>query len=461
VLNMPQSDQDGMDDFYLPRNNLWPLSVPYPAKGMGGESATGNAAAALAQAAQALAQLDAGEATPEPSTTNSRRSTRRRSARNEEERMEPDEPVDNSMPLTLGRSVWAIRDDALPRLIEAHRAGGRTLERLALRASAATPKAARRQAAARAGGAVAVIPLTGVITPRGSFLSFLFGGGGGGLVDFRETFRQAVSDPDVGAIVLDVDSPGGLIDLVPETADEIRAARGDKPIIAVANTMAASAAYWIASQADELVVTPSGDVGSVGVYMVHEDWSGWNQNQGIIPTYISAGEYKTEGNPDEPLSDEARAEWQQEVDDLYAMFVGAVAAGRGVSEAAVRDGYGEGRTLLAERALAAGMVDRVDTIENVISGLLASGGQRPGAAAFVLAPSGRSAAPVAGELAPADEAPEADPPAPEAPDQDPTHVPEEAPPVEPPADPVEPDVGPDAPQDAEARALLAELQLAS
>jgi hypothetical protein len=200
--------------------------------------------------------------------------------------MDDDETVENGMPITLGRSTWAIRGDALPRLVEAHRAGrasGRVLERLAVRAAAATPKAARRQAAARAGGAVAVIPLTGVITPRGSFLSMLFGGGGGGLIDFRDTFRQAVADPDVGAIVIDIDSPGGLVDLVPETAAEIRAARGEKPIISVANTMAASAAYWIGSQGDEFVVTPSGDVGSVGVYMVHEDWSGFNAGDGHRP----------------------------------------------------------------------------------------------------------------------------------------------------------------------------------
>jgi signal peptide peptidase SppA len=272
-------------------------------------------------------------------------------------------------PLTLGRTLWAIREDALPRLIEAHRAGATGL---GIRAAAAAPKAARRSSGQRAGGTVAVIPLTGVITPRYSFLSFLFGGGGG-LLDFRDAFREAVVSPDVGAIVLEVDSPGGIIDLVPETAEEIREARGTKPIIAVANTCAASAAYWIACQADELVVTPSGDVGSVGVYMVHEDWSGWNDQQGVQPTYISAGKYKTEGNPDEPLSDDAKANWQQEVDDLYAMFVDAVAAGRDITPKQVRDGYGQGRTLLASRALAAGMVDRVATLEDVIAELLTNG----------------------------------------------------------------------------------------
>jgi capsid assembly protease len=272
---------------------------------------------------------------------------------------------DTATPLTLGRSLWAIHPDVLPRLVEARRSVR------ALQGFARTSPVAQDDESARAGRGVAVLPLTGVITPRGSLLSLLFGGGGG-LVDFRASFREAMSSPDVGAIVLDVDSPGGLIDLVPETAEEIRAARGVKPIVAVANTLAASGAYWIASQADELVITPSGSAGSVGVYMVHEDWSGFNEKEGIQPTYISAGKYKVEGNPDEPLSEEAQADWQREVDDLYAMFVEAVAQGRGVSTAQVRDGYGEGRTLLAHRALGAGMVDRVATLEETVYDLLAS-----------------------------------------------------------------------------------------
>jgi signal peptide peptidase SppA len=281
---------------------------------------------------------------------------------------------DNEMlpPLTLGRSLWAIRPDVLPRLVEAHRRH-KTLESLGVRVAA--PDATRRSTSDRPGGTVAMLPLTGIITPRGSLLSMLFGGGGG-LQEFRDNFRAAVADPDVGAIVLDVDSPGGLVDLVPETAAEVFAARGAKPIVAVANTMAASAAYFIAAQADELVVTPSGDVGSIGVYMLHEDWSKFNEQVGIAPTYISAGKYKTEGNPDEPLSDEAEAIWQEDVDDLYAMFVEAVAQGRGVSAEAVRSGYGEGRTLLAERALAAGMVDRIATLEMVVGELLVQGAQR-------------------------------------------------------------------------------------
>jgi len=283
---------------------------------------------------------------------------------------------DQLPPLLLGHSIWAIRPDVLPRLIEAHRAHP---TRLAAALSAVEgPQATTRRLAAsstRTAGAVAVIPLSGVITPRASFLSMLFGGGGG-LVTFRDNFRDAVQSPDIGAIVIDIDSPGGIISLVPETAAEVRAARGSKPIIAVCNTMAASAAYWIASQADEVVCTTSGEAGSIGVYMVHEDYSKWNERVGVSPTYIKAGKYKAEGNPDEPLSEAGSAAWQQEVDDLYSMFLDAVAAGRGVSADDVGKGYGEGRCILAARALEAGLIDRIDTLETVIAELL---GQEPDA----------------------------------------------------------------------------------
>lgn len=277
--------------------------------------------------------------------------------------------------LPLGRSFWAIEREALRRVLAAQ------LVRPRIDVPVAAPARAARRGATQSGGFVAVIPITGLITPRGSFFSFLFGGGGG-LMEFRESFREAVNSPEIQGIVLDVDSPGGYVDLVPETAQEIYDARGSKPIVAVSNTMAASAAYYLAAQADEVVVTPSGSVGSIGVYMVHDDWSGFNEQMGIDPTYIYAGKHKVDGNPDQPLSDDAREDWQQEVDDLYAMFVQDVARGRGVSADTVISSYGEGRTMLAARALQAGMVDRVETLEEVIGGML-SPGQNGAAAARI------------------------------------------------------------------------------
>jgi capsid assembly protease len=294
--------------------------------------------------------------------------------------------TDLSDDILLGRAddaatTWAVRPELMPAIAELMRRG-RTMspnearERLAV----APVQAARRSSARVAGGAVAILSLRGLITPRGSLLSLLFGGGGGGLEGFRAMFREALGSDEIGAILLDIDSPGGLIDLVPETAAEIREARGTKPIVAIANTMAASAAYWIATQADEVVVTQSGDVGSVGVFATHEDWSKFDEQLGVKTTLISAGKYKTEGNPFEPLSDTARATIQKMVDEAYDMFVADVAAGRAVNEQAVREGYGEGRVVTAANAVSLGMADRVATIEETI-GVLARGESPSGTAA--------------------------------------------------------------------------------
>ena len=225
-----------------------------------------------------------------------------------------------------------------------------------------------------ASGAVALLSLYGVIAPRASMVDSVSGPSGTGLDEFSSLLQSAVDDPEVGSIVIDVNSPGGTVDMVPETAERIRRARESKPIYAVANTQAGSAAYWLASQATELVASMSAEVGSIGVYMAHQDLSGELEQKGRKVTLLSAGKYKTEGNPFQALSDEARASFQSSVDEFYGMFVDAVAKGRGVKSSAVRDGYGEGRMLSAKRALAAGMIDRIDTLEGTVSRALRGGG---------------------------------------------------------------------------------------
>lgn len=266
-------------------------------------------------------------------------------------------------PMLLSGSPWLIDRDVWPSLLDA--------ARLPSPVGAAAPPVAPTQPP----GGVAVIPLTGVLTPQGSFLSFLFGGAPGGLASFREQLDAAVASSDVSSILIDVDSPGGLVDQVPETAAAVRAAASVKNIVAVADTKMLSGAYWIGSQANELVVTPSGYAGSIGVYRVHVDASGLNDQMGVKVTYVSAGKYKVEGNPDEPLDETAQQAWQTAVDDLYAQFVGDVARGRKTSVEAVRAGFGEGRSLGAQRAVAAGLADRVATFDDVLSELL---GAAPG-----------------------------------------------------------------------------------
>ena len=229
------------------------------------------------------------------------------------------------------------------------------------------------------GGGVAVLPLVGTIIPRADLFTEM--SGGMSVQRFTRQFREALADHDVASIVIDVDSPGGQVSGVEELSREIFGARGQKPITAVANTLAASAAYWIATAADELVVTPSGEVGSIGVLAMHEDVSRWLDQEGIAINLISAGKYKTEGNPFEPLSEEARAAIQSRVDEYYTMFVDAVARNRGVKRADVRGGFGQGRVVGAKEAVALGMADRVATLDETVERMLSGRSRRRGTSA--------------------------------------------------------------------------------
>ena len=146
--------------------------------------------------------------------------------------------------------------------------------------------------------------------------------------------------------------------------------------IAYAHSMAASAAYWLASQADEIAVTPSGEVGSIGVIAMHVDWSEFESNLGVKTTLVTAGRRKAELNPYSPLTEEARAALQQDVDAFYDMFVADVARGRGVSVKKVKTDFGEGGMLMAKEAKKTGMVDRIDTLDSIVSRETGSGKSR-------------------------------------------------------------------------------------
>jgi capsid assembly protease len=132
----------------------------------------------------------------------------------------------------------------------------------------------------------------------------------------------------------------------------------------------ASAAYWLAASASEIVALPSAQVGSIGVFSMHEDVSKALDEKGVKVTLISAGKFKTEGNPFEPLSDDAKAAVQGTVDFYYGQFTSDVANGRGVAVDSVRAGFGEGRVVTAKDALKLGMIDRVGTLDDVVGDLL-------------------------------------------------------------------------------------------
>jgi capsid assembly protease len=273
---------------------------------------------------------------------------------------------------TITSTPWEILEEALERLcriVDSRNAGIRLTEKELSEFDAST---SRREPFNRVndqgGGAVAVLPLYGVIAPRVNLMTQY--SGGTALSEWRSSFREALADPGIGAILIDVNSPGGNCALLAETAAEIRASRGDKPIWAIANTLCASAAYHLASQADRLLASPSALVGSIGVYGVHNNFKGALDLAGIERTFIFAGTFKVDGNDSNPLSETARSSMQAMIDEAYDMFVADIAAGRGVAEEAVRKGYGEGHVLAARAALKAGMVDGISSFEETVAALM-------------------------------------------------------------------------------------------
>lgn len=229
----------------------------------------------------------------------------------------------------------------------------------------------RRIKLPKVSGNVAILPMYGVINQRASIWSEMFGGTS--TQGLGAAFVRAVNDDKIGAIVFDVDSPGGTTAGVQELADVIWQGSQRKPVVAVANSQMASAAYWLGSQVGSqklrLVASPGAEVGSVGVFRMHEDVSEMLAADGIKVTFIQAGKYKTEANPYEPLTAEAAEFHQGQVDATYDQFIGAVSRGRGVAKSVARDGFGQGRSFHAAQAAEMGLVDRVATLGKVLEEL--------------------------------------------------------------------------------------------
>jgi signal peptide peptidase SppA len=262
----------------------------------------------------------------------------------------------------VGRPM-AITPDALASII-----AGKTLMAPAADVSGLLPRRTGAAQGSWSGSRIAVLPLYGTLSHRGWVDAAHFNfPGDTSLESFGTVFDQVLSDPSIESIVIDIDSPGGGVFGVDELGAKIFAARGKKRIFAIANSIAASAAYWIGTAADQFSVSPSGQVGSIGILAVHEDWSRAEDAAGIRVTTISSGKYKTEGNEHEPLDDTARAALQDRVASYHRMFIRAVARNRGVSFADVHDGFGEGRTVGAANALKMGMVDHVETIDELLA----------------------------------------------------------------------------------------------
>ena len=212
----------------------------------------------------------------------------------------------------------------------------------------------------------ALIPLRGVMAPRMNLMSQVSGGTSTEL--FARDVQAALSDPQVKSIVLLVDSPGGSVGGTQAAAAAVMAARGVKPIATYSDGTMASAAYWVGSAADRVYISSGVDqVGSIGVVASHVDVSQREAQLGMKTTEIVAGRYKRIASQYGPLTESGRQSIQDQVDYLYSLFVGDVAAQRGVSTDKVLADMADGRVFIGQQAIDAGLVDAIGRIEGVIA----------------------------------------------------------------------------------------------
>ena len=217
---------------------------------------------------------------------------------------------------------------------------------------------------------VAIIPIQGIIAKKMNLFTKISGGVSTQLL--KRDIMDAIADPDVASIFLDIDSPGGTVDGTEELADAIASARAIKPVVAYTDGLMASAAYWIASSADMIYI--SGEtpiVGSIGVVTAHVDYSGYEEKLGVKTTEIYAGKYKRIASEYSPLSAEGKQYLQEQVDYLYSIFVNKVSTNR--SSLFIPDEgiipWADGKIFTGFQAKDAGLVDGVSTRDSIIASM--------------------------------------------------------------------------------------------
>lgn len=214
-------------------------------------------------------------------------------------------------------------------------------------------------------GIITVIPISGPLDFQESeFLDFF---GGTSYEAIKRAINKSILDTQVSTIILKFSSAGGSVFGCSELANLIYEARKYKKIISFACPYAFSAAYHLASAAESVYCMPSGMVGSVGAYTMHMDYSEMLKNEGIKATYIYAGERKVDGNPYEPLSETAKKDMQEQVNYFYNSFVNDVAKFRNLGSDTVKENFGQGGSVVSEKALSNNMIDGILNFEDLIS----------------------------------------------------------------------------------------------
>jgi signal peptide peptidase SppA len=260
---------------------------------------------------------------------------------------------------------WAITPEALQQILEIS-----TREHLPDFEAVAAKKSRRMDGAESARlreGGVAVVPVTGPIFRYADFFTDF--SGGATIDSLSKDFAAALNDPAVSSIVLNIDSPGGEVAGVNEFAQMVFEARGRKPIVAYVDGLGASAAYWIASAADEIVADATAMIGSIGVVAA---WPNPEKKSAREIEFVSSQSPKKRPNP---TTESGKDQIQAMVDDLADVFVETVARNRRVSVEAVLTDFGQGAVFVGQKAVEAGLADRLGSFEQIVSDLAA--GKKP------------------------------------------------------------------------------------
>lgn len=264
---------------------------------------------------------------------------------------------------------WAIRPDYLHVIAgiasldrgersERRAAEGEAWFRRDLEASVGGPARrldGARYAMATADG-VAIVPIVGVIFPRANMMTEMSGGVSAAMLS--NDLRLALANPDIGAIMLLVDSPGGSPTGINALADQIYEMRGRKRVLAHVTGSAASAAYWIASSAAEIVVEKTGIIGSIGVVAAVSKQVKPDSEGNLAVEIVSTNAPNKRPDPED---DAGAAEIRGLLDAIETQFIADVARGRNTPAAKVRSEFGRGGSKVGAAAVAAGMADRVQS----------------------------------------------------------------------------------------------------
>lgn len=277
-------------------------------------------------------------------------------------------------------------------------------------------KKADRDSLAMTPDGVAVIDVCGTLVRKASGLDAL--SGLTSYVEIESDVQKAIDDPACRGILLSFDSPGGEVGGLFDLCAKLSGFAKQKPMWASVSEMACSAAYAIASCCAKIFITQTAAVGSIGVYALHVDRSGMDKQAGLKFTYIQAGEKKTEGNPHEPLSSEAKDTIQAEIDRTYGIFVDLVAINRKVSARAVK--ATQAGVYFAEDAIQAKLADQIGTTEDALEAMRAS--LPPGIGAGILRAEGKL---LAAALAAMPDEQESEDPAEDLPTEDPNDIEED------------------------------------